>query len=140
MIIEFPRNYKVDLNNIPDDFERQIKKCFGEYTEGTSKNYTYQDKLMFLDVMARKLHKANDSYDAVKAVMWERFEYELDERGDIPDKKDYNCIEFMQRCYEKGLNDSSFYTHITKDHRIYDKIMELEYRAIKAVMEWEHEQ
>ena len=40
----------------------------------------------------------------------------------------------MQKCYEKGWNDGSFYTHITEDHHIYDKIMELDPGEIERLV------
>lgn len=45
MIINLPRKLTVDINNIPDDFDEIIKNTFRDYTEGTAKEYTYQDKL-----------------------------------------------------------------------------------------------
>ena len=142
MIIRLPGNLKFDLNEIPDDFEDQVKKAFGEYTNGTSKDYTYQDKLCFIDHIVGKLHKAGDEWDAVKNLLLERFEYNLDNYGDLPDRSDFETIEFMQDCYKRGREDGRLYYQFEddngiRDHHIYDKIMDLEYRAIKAVIEWE---
>lgn len=140
MIIKFPRNYAVDIDNVPDDFEDQIKAVFSEYTEGTAKSYTYQDKLCFIDIMANLINTQSshpDSYEAVKELMLGMFEHNLDDYGELPDKDDFESIEFMETCYRKGIEDSKLYTKVTGDHHKYDKIMMLEYRAIKAVMEWE---
>lgn len=144
-IIRFPGDIKVDIFNVSDDFEEQIKKAFGKYTRGTAKDYTYQDKLCFIDHMVEKLHKAGDEWDAVKNLLMERFEYELDECGDLPDRGDFESVSFMQDCYVRGREDGRLYYQFEdkngiKDHHIYDRIMQLEYRAIKAVMDWEGEE
>lgn len=49
MKVNFPRGLVFDLDNIPDDFEAQIRQAFHDFTEGTRKEYTYQDKLLFID-------------------------------------------------------------------------------------------
>lgn len=142
MIVKFPGKIEVDIFHVPADFEDRIKKAFSEYTNGTRNDYTYQDKLCWIDNMVTKLHKAGDSWDAVKDLLMERFEYELDECGDLPDRDDFESVDFMQECYNRGREDGRLYyqfedDHGIRDHHVYDRVMQLEYRAIKAVMEWE---
>lgn len=137
MEIKFPTDLVIDLDNIPDDFENLIIKEFSEYTKGTHRDYTYQDKLCFIDMISRDIHGDKDSFDAVKDLMVKRFEYNVVEFGTMPDSEDYNCIEFMMDCYSLGVDESKLYHHISGDHHIYDLIMELECRAIKAVMNYE---
>jgi len=142
MIIDFPRSLKIDIDNVPDDFEGMIQKNFAEYTKGTSSKFTYQDKLSYIDNMVDELHKSGDEWDAVKDLLLERFEYQLDEWGSLPDRDDFESIEFMQECYQKGREDGRLYYQFRDerglvDHHVYEKIMKLEYRAIRAVMEWE---
>lgn len=142
MIIKFPGKISVDIDNVPDDFEDQIKKAFGEYTKGTSKDFTYQDKLAFIDQIIERLHHAGDKWDAVKNLLMDRFEYQLDECGELPDRRDFDSIEFMQDCYLRGREDARLYYQFKDengivDHHIYEKIMMLECKAIKAVIEWE---
>lgn len=142
MIVKFPKGINIDLNNIPDDFEEQIKAVFADYTSGTVSNYTYQDKLSFIDKIVEKLHHAGDEWDAVKDYLHGRFEYDLDNGDGIPDTSDYDGIEALLDVYRKGREDGRLYYHFPndkgfKDHHIYEKIMKLEYRAIKAVIEWE---
>ena len=142
MKVRFPKGIVVDLDNVPEDFEEQIQKAFGDYTYGTAKDYRYQDKLAFIDKIVEKLHKGGDSWDAVKALLMDRFEYELDECGDLPDRDDFESVEFMEECYTKGREDGRLYYQFRDDrgivdHHVYEKIMMLEYQAIKAVIEWE---
>lgn len=47
MKVTFPRNRVIDLDNVPDNFEELIRQDFAEFTEGTSRDYTYQDKLYY---------------------------------------------------------------------------------------------
>lgn len=141
-MIEFPGKIRINIFDPPEDFEKQIQNAFAHFTDGTAEDYTYQDKLCFCDRIADKLHKAGDEWDAVKNLLMERFEYELDECGNLPDRDDFESIEFMQECYAKGREDGRLYCQFRDDkgivdHHIYEKIMMLEYRAIKAVMNWE---
>ena len=80
------------------------------------------------------------SRSCIKPVM-NKFEYDLDNGCDWPDMEYTKSIEFMEECYIKGRKDGKMYYQFehngTKDHHIYERIMELEYRAIKAVMNWE---
>ena len=145
MRIRFPGDISFDLDNVPEDFEDQIKTAFGKYTYGTAGDYTYQDKLCFIDHIIEKLHKAGDEWDAVKSLLMDRFEYEIDNCDYLPDSDTFNSMDFMQECYSKGREDGRLYyqfedEHGYKDHHVYDKIMMLEYRAIKAVIEWEGEE
>ena len=135
MIIKFPRNVVIDTDNIPEDFEGLIRKSFEEYTDGTAKTYTYQDKLAYIDCCREYLHKAEDSYSCVKELMKDYFKYQLDEQGEIPDKEDYLSVEFMETCYDAGK--TNLYSHYTGDHHIDDKIMDLLVRAIKVVINYE---
>ena len=58
--VKFPLGLEVDAFNPPEDFEKQIQAKFAYYTQGTAKDFTYQDKLSFCDHIIEKLHKAGD--------------------------------------------------------------------------------
>ena len=142
MIVRFPKGIKVDLDNVPEDFETQIKEAFKDYTYGTASDYTYQDKLAFIDQIVEKLHRAGDEWDGVKNLLIEQFDYNISDFSELPDRDDFESIPFMQDCYKRGNDDRKLYYQFPDDrgvvdHHVYDKIMMLEYRAIKAVMEWE---
>ena len=135
MKIKFPRGIVIDINQIPQDFDQIIRKSFSEYTEGTSKSYTYQDKLAYIDVCRKLLHKAEDAQNCVIELMKKHMEYEVSESGRISDKEDYFSVEFMERCFDEGR--TNLYAHYTGDHHIDDKIMELLVRVIKVVINYE---
>ena len=139
MKIALPRGVVVDLDCVPMDFDETIKKAFREYTEGTAEDYMYQDKLAFIDRCAELLHKAEDEYQAVKGLILDQTEFELDEYGSLPDADDFWSIEFMETCYKAGKDDMSLYADYTGDRRTNDKIMKLLERVIKVVINYEGE-
>lgn len=136
MKIKFPCNVIMDTDNIPEDFEEQIKASFEVYTHGTAEDYTYQDKLAYIDVCRKHLHRAEDTEHCIRELMKEYLEYQVSEFGEIPNKDDYFSVEFMENCYENGR--TNLYHHYTGDHHIDDKIMDLLCRAIKVVVNYEH--
>ena len=135
MKIKFPRAVTIDTDNIPSNFEDMICESFAAYTEGTADDYTYQDKLAYIDVCRKLLHRAENAEDCVLDLIKERLEYEVTEQGEIPDKDDYLSVEFMEECFENGR--TNLYDHYTNDHHIDDKIMSLLVRAIKVVINYE---
>jgi carboxypeptidase C (cathepsin A) len=135
MKIKFPRNVIIDTDNIPQNFEDLIRASFEAYTEETAKDYTYQDKLAYIDKCRMYLHRAENTSDCVLALMKDYLEYEVTEQGEIPDKEDYLSVEFMENCYENGR--TNLYDHYTGNHHVDDKIMGLLARAIKVVINYE---
>lgn len=140
MRIILPRGLEVDLDNIPEDLEEQVQKCFAEYTEETNPKYMFHDKLLFIDVMIKKIHGNKDPEDAVMDAMKDYLEYEVKEYGNIPDKDEYLDVQFMEQCYKIGRESAVLYSHeFIKGQKKYDddKIMKVLCRAIKAVMDYE---
>ncbi len=112
-MVKFPRNVMVDLNNVPQDFEDMIRKSFEEYTEYTAKEYTYHDKLAYIDLCRKYLHHADDTSNCVRKLMKDYLEHEVSEYGEIPDKEDYLSVEFMETCYENGRTNLYATTAVT---------------------------
>lgn len=140
MKILLPRNLEIDLDDIPDNLEEQVQKCFSEYTEGTNPKFMYHDKLGFIDVMVRKLHGNKDSDDAVIDAMKDYMEYEVEEHGCIPNERDYLDVGFMEHCYNLGQRSMKMYSRDWANTRLKhdaDKIMIVLCRATKAVMDYE---
>lgn len=134
MIIKFPRRIEIDIDNVPEDFEEIIKKSFRDYTYGTAEEYTYQDKLAYIDRCRALLHGTEDEYDAVSNLVKETFGDRLDEYGEFTDESDFLSIDFMAHCYQQGANN--LYAHYTNDHHKDDKIMKLLERVIKVVINY----
>ena len=101
----------------------------------TAKAYTYQDKLAYIDVCRKHLHRADDTGSCVRELMKDLLEYQVTEQGEIPDKEDYLSVEFMENCYDAGR--TNLYARYTGNHHIDDKIMDLLVRAIKVVINYE---
>ena len=137
MIITLPRGRNIDINNIPENLEELIRKDFSEYTEGTRPEYMFEDKLCYIDLMAKKLHKA-DAEDKVNRWILENFKYELEENDYFMEESDFLSRSSLMDCYEMGVRDSSLYFHDwqTWSKHVDEKIMRIECRAIKAVMSY----
>lgn len=139
MKIRFPRGLEVDTDHIPSDFEALILRAFKEFTEGTSRAYMHHDKLLFIDFCAKLMHGNPDSDDAVKKLILENVEWNLDEYGALPDADTYWDLSFMEACYEQGQRSSCLYDHFTGARRTDDIIMDLLCRAIRVVINYEGE-
>ena len=137
MLIKFCHAVEVDTNRIPDNFDEQIRAAFKDYTKGTACQYRFHDKLAFIDLMSKYLHNAHDSEEAVKRLILDGVEFQLDEYGEFPAADEFWNMDFMAACYEKGRQDASLYDHYAGDHHVDDTIMSLLIRAIKVVVEYE---
>ena len=139
-VYRMPRGMMVDINKVPDDFDEKIREAFREYTTGTSRDYTYHDKLLFIDNCVRAFHGNRDEEEAVCDLIHEAVDYKLSV-GELPDAGDYNCLEFMQDCYLQGANSQKLYSeYMQKGSREDDKIMQLLIRIIKVVIDFEWEE
>lgn len=137
MIITLPRGLEVDPYNLPDDFEEQIKNAFADYTNGTKEEYTFQDKLCFIDVCAEYCHNKGDSDDIIMADLKDRIGREI-EYGDFPEKDDYFSLEGMEYYYNMGKESQRLYSHdFGKDHHDEEAIEKMLIRIIKTVIDWE---
>lgn len=138
-VYRMPRGMMVDINKVPDDFDEGIRGAFREYTTGTSRDYTYHDKLLFIDNCVRAFHGNRDEEEAVCDLIHEAVDYKLSV-GELPDAGDYNCLEFMQDCYLQGANSQKLYSEYMQiGSREDDKIMQLLIRIIKVVIDFEWE-
>lgn len=67
--IRLPRGIKVDIFNLPEDFEEQIKESFRGYTDETAKEYRYCDKLGYIDRCIEYLNGGKHSDDIVNEMV-----------------------------------------------------------------------
>lgn len=82
-MVKLPRGIKVDIFDLPKDFEEQIKDSFRGYTEETAKEYRYCDKLGYIDCCIRHLNGDKCSDDIVNEMVEGRILYEWRENGEI---------------------------------------------------------
>lgn len=140
MRVRLPRDIYVDIDNVPENLEEIIQKSFGEFTEMTAEAYTFEDKLYYIDLCLHCLHREADADDEIMEFMKERFEYEIKEYGDIPDRDDYLSFDFMEDCYNLGKRKHELYSKdFAEDRRDNEKIEKLLIRVIKAVMDYPEE-
>lgn len=138
MIVILPRGVEVDTNDVPADFEYQIQDAFGAYTEGTAPEYTFQDKLCFIDNCIEKFHNPDldSSEDVVMDYLKDRFEYDIT-NGEFPSESEYYSFETMVDCYELGKKSCKMYSHDYEgDKHDEEKIEQVIIRIIKAVLDW----
>lgn len=142
LIVTLPKGLVVDVYDLPEDFEKQVQKAFEEFTELTASDYTYQDKLMFIDRAAYFLHGAKEAETRVRELIHEKLDYDLDEYGSFPDESDYLSTEFMEWCFEEGRQSQRLHSQYfegveyPKDREQIEKMLE---RFIKAVISYEKE-
>lgn len=140
MIITLPRGVNIDIDNVPENLEEIMQKTFSEYTHGTAREYTYEDKLMFIDVLMKNLHHA-DAYTDVNNLIIDRFGYNLEEHGELTEPEEFLSVEFMQECYEAGQRSCKLRSFdYAGERRNCEKIMKIVVRVITAVMNWEGSQ
>lgn len=136
--IELPRGVIVDVFNLPKDFEDQIIESFKGYTAETAKEYRYCDKLGYIDCCVQHLNGDKCSYDIVDKMVEGRILYEWREYGEIIEKDDVYCFEFMEECYDRGKKDARLCSHFgSDDHHIYDQIQKVLVKVITIVMNYE---
>ena len=139
MKITLPRDIRVDIDNVPQNLEEIVQMAFEEFTRGTSPEYMYKDKLYFIDLMVRRLHRA-DPTTKVKDHIKETFGYRLDEYGELMEPYEFLDTPFMESCYKLGDEDGKLYSYyFAEDYHDGEKIMKIECRVIKAVMDYPEE-
>lgn len=142
MLIKLPWVEAIDTERMPDDFEDRVKESFKKFTECTSKAYTFEDKLLYLDNLRRYYlrggrDKTTESY--VRDLMIGYFEDSLDYRDEIPEKEAYLAIEFMGMCFEHGFfpfRDQYDLNSSSRNEQVLKVVLEI----IRIIVNWEHEQ
>ena len=142
LIVILPKGLSVDVYDVPEDFESKVKKAFGEFTQGTAKDYTFMDKLRFIDLASHYLHGGKDDEECVRELIHEKLDYELDEYGSFPDESDYLSVEFMEMCYLEGQRnqrlDSDNFAN-AESYKDREQIEQMLLRFIKAVIDYKEQ-
>ena len=139
-MITLPRGVEVDAFALPEDFDEIVLRCFAEYTEGTSKDYRDVDRLGFIDVFVKHLHKESDYDEIVDDYVKEYVIQQWDEEGALPDEDDIYCKEFMYECCRRGQQSREMAAHYGDDNHIYDEIHKILARVMKIVSNATEEQ
>ncbi len=140
LTVILPKGLTADVYDLPEDFESQVQKAFSEFTEGTAKDYTFMDKLRFIDLAAYYLHGGKSEATAVRELIHDKLDYDLDEFGTFPDESDYLSVEFMEMCYSEGRRSQRLDSDGFKDVEFRidrEHIEKMLIRFIKAVIDYE---
>lgn len=138
MYISLPKEIRVDIDNVPEDLEKRVQEAFADFTNGTNPKFMFEDKLYFIDLMTKYLHH-QDSTEKVNDRIVAVFSHELNEYGEFAEESEFLTKSFMEECYEMGVSDAELYSREFAKHGKHDneKIMRIECRVIKAVMDYE---
>ena len=137
MIIKLPHIDSIDTLELPDNFEENVKYSFSQFTRGTSEKYTFEDKLSYLDNLRKFLHPMSAD-KAVRKLITDSVEFQLDEFEELPSQEDYNCLDFMERCYDEGFKPycDEYEPHSSSRN---DETKKAILRIIKIVVNWERD-
>lgn len=141
LTVRLPKGLSVDVYDLPEDFKAKVQKAFSEFTEGTAKDYTFMDKLRFIDLASYYLHGGVDEEEAVRELIHGKLDYELDEFGSFPDESDYLSVEFMEMCYAEGRRSQKLDSDGFKDADSYkdrEQIEKMLLKFIEAVIAYEN--
>lgn len=141
LMVTLPKGLSVDVYELPEDFEAKVQKAFSEFTQGTAKDYTFMDKLRFIDLASYYLHGSVDEEEAVRELIHKKLDYELDEFGRFPDESDYLSIEFTEMCYLEGRRNQRLDSDSFKDADSYkdrEQIEKMLLKFIEAVIGYEN--
>ena len=136
--IKLPRGLEVDIFNLPENFDEEINRVFGEYTQETSEDYRDCDRLGFIDLCVRYINGNKDGYDVVDEKVEDYITSQWREYGQLDNKDDVYGIEFMADCYAEGVRNAALRSRFgTDDHNIYDQIQKVLVQVIRIVMNYE---
>lgn len=136
--INLPGGLEVDIFNLPDNFDEEINRVFGEYTQKTAKDYIDCDRLGFIDCCVRHINGDKNSYDVVDEKVEDFITAQWREYGQLDNKDDVYSADFMADCYSAGVQNAVLCFHFgTDDHHIYDQIQKVLVQVIKIVMNYE---
>ena len=135
--INLPIGLKVDIFNLPENFDEEINRVFGEYTQETSKDYRDCDRLGFIDCCVRHINGNKDSYDVVDQKVEDYITSQWSEYWQLDNKDDVYSADFMADCYTEGVRNAVLCSHFgIDDHHIYDQIQKVLVIIIRVVMNY----
>lgn len=135
--IKLPRGLEVDIFRIPENFDEEINRVFGEYTKETSEEYRDCDRLGFIDCCVRHINGDKDRYDVVNEKVKDFITCQWEEYGELNNEDDVYSYDFMTDCYAEGAQNAVLCSHFgTNDHHIYDQIQKVLVRVIRVVMNY----
>ena len=77
MQIRLLKGIQFDINDVPENLEKLVQRAFTEFTEETAKDYTFEDKLLFIDKTVQKLHGDRDPSYIANDLCMTKFKLDL---------------------------------------------------------------
>lgn len=138
MIIRLPWINPIDTNNVPSNFDELVKESFKKFTDGTSDDFTFLDKLYYIDNL-RKIYLREDNTElSVRNLIRDMVMYHLEEYNDLPETSEILDVEFMERCYDEGFRPFYYEWDKTSSSRNY-MIQKIILRIIQIVVNYDKE-
>ena len=139
-IINLPRGRHFDIEQIPENLEELIGQDFREFTAGTAREYTFEDKLYYIDLMAEILHGEPGSASSANRLCIDMFKYNLEETNHFTDPDEFLDSGFLEACVDAGKKSQQLYSHhFGRSMHENEEIMRVMVRVITTVMLWDPE-
>lgn len=120
---------KVDPDNVGTEFEEEIVEAF----EKQFPNKSSIDKLKFIDLCIRDMHKVYSDTTSVMDFVKSKVESEIDKTGSLNLNSLLN-LSFIEQAYNLGKGNYKLYAPYSEDTAESYKILQLLYRIIKVVI------
>lgn len=140
-ILQFPRGVAVSIfpydtaylndEKFLEEFKRQIREAFQEYTAGTNPDYILQDKIMFIDLI-RELNFEVSS----RQILNECIRYQVDDAGSFDLEKSFDTDDLEQLIDEGVSRYSRSWTNWSPDKHVNEIAILLVSIAIKVVLNY----
>lgn len=138
MIIKLPYVQPINTLNLPEDFENKVIESFSKFTDGTNSDYTYQDKLCYIDNLKKfYMIRENGNHD-VKDLVARIVINNLEGCGEIPEKEEFFSVEFMEKCYESGFLPF-LQEYEKRSSSKNDETLKVIFKIIQIVINWERD-
>lgn len=138
MIITLPWINPIDTNNVPSNFDELVKESFKKFTDGTSDDFTFLDKLSYLDNLRKIYLREDDTELSVRNLIRDMVLYHLEEYNEMPETDEILDVEFMERCYDEGFRPFHCEWDKTSSSKNYN-VQKLILRIIQIVVNYEKE-
>lgn len=147
MIIDLIKGLMIDTNEPQGGFNaEEVREAFRDYTHGTAPEFTWEDKLSFIDRAVKKLRTGDkDGDEAVIELMTDYFKGQLEEGQDPPEKDDFYTLEFLAECFEAGVDAARLNSDrigLTRkiDGKASDAAMRYIYELVRLVINYDESQ
>lgn len=138
MQIRLLKGIQFDINDVPENLEELVQRAFTEFTAETAKDYTFEDKLLFIDKTVQKLHGDRDPSYIANDLCMTKFKLDLAWHNHLPDPDEFIESGFLYECVAEGQRSQRMYSmDYSESRRECEKIMKILVRIITAVMLWE---